>query len=610
MMGREWKMGGIVRFILCLLLAGCWPDVDPDTKPTPSGDQGPVQPGPPPEVTPPDEPTQPPPEEEEPPPEEEEPPPEEEEPPPEEEEPPPEEEEPQPPPLIGLPPPPAHFTYPPLQTTLEEYRVEIDPLLFQLFYENRDTPLQPAIFTTPDGQRREVQMRLRGNSSRGWPKKSWRIEFPEGTQFDGRRKLNLISEWRDSTMMLEKLGFDMLEAMGVPAPRGKYVRLVINGVYQGVYLDLERIDKNFMRNHGYIDSDGSIWRCGGKNCEMKTYYEPAYQRTWEKETNEMQPDTALEEFLRAVNYTPEPQLVEVLQEKFELEHHLRTIAMDALISNATVEDSRSYVVHDAVTGRFSYVTWDLNNTDAKYVPGKRKTNADFEHPLFNFSLFDSRVKEEYLDRASGEPGRWKPIFSNLNTRIVLHPELREQVLAHVEQALEELFSPEIIDARIDAMYKLLDPHMRGTPHIDEPLFHDGPRYMKRYARERAQFLRDEVSRWRKWKPTLALQAVNAREGWLELRNLGTQPVSTAGLVLTTELRSVMTPNVPARILQPGETMRLTAAGLGLQLAPKGEVGLFDGLSVVGVLDALFYGELPAGKYYARSTAQPLHWEVR
>ena len=300
----------------------------------------------------------------------------------------------------------------------------------------------------------------------------------------------------------------------------------------------------------------------------------------------------------------------MLQQKFELEHHLRSIAMDAFISNATEEDSRSYVVHDAVTGRFSYVTWDINNTDAKYVPGDLKEAADFEHPVFNFSLLDGRVVDEYLTRASRQPGRWKPIFSNLNTRIVMHPELRERVLAHVEQGLEELLAPEIIDARIDAMYELLEPHMRGTPHIDEPLFHDGPRYMKKYARDRARFLREEVTRWRNWKPTLVLQAVNAQEGWLELRNLGTQPVSTAGLVLTTELRSAMLPNVPARTLQPGETVRLTAASLGLQLAPEGEVGLFDGLSVVGVLDALFYGKLPSGKHYARSQEQPLRWEVR
>ncbi|MET0405427.1 MAG: CotH kinase family protein, partial [Cystobacter sp.] len=312
---------------------------------------------------------------------------------------------------LGLAQPlPAHFTYPPLQTTVEQYTLEIDPKLLALFFEDEDTPAQPAVFTAPGGQRTNVHMRLRGNSSRSWPKKSWRIEWPEGKAFEGRRKLNLLSEWREATMMLEKLGYDMLEAMGVPAPRGKYVRLTINGHYQGVYLDLERVDKSFLSNHGFADTDGSIYRCGGKNCEMKTSFDRTYQRDWEKMTNEKQPSEALSSFLALVNHTPEPQFVQALTERFELERHLRELAVDALISNATVEDSRSYVIHDAVTGRFSYVPWDFNNTDAKYSPGGKRRDADYEHPLFNFSLLDGRVEDEYLDRAKDEPGRWKPIF--------------------------------------------------------------------------------------------------------------------------------------------------------------------------------------------------------
>lgn len=510
----------------------------------------------------------------------------------------------------ALPEPPAHFTYPPLQTTVEQYALEIDPKLLALFEKDDETPPQPATFITPDGQRLTVAMRLRGNSSRHWPKKSWRIELPKGAKFDGRRKLNLISEWRDSTMMLEKLGYDMLAAMGVPASRARYVRLVINGQYQGVYVDLERVDNPFLENHGFADTDASIWRCGGKNCELKMSFDKGYQRNWEKETNEKRPDDALYAFLDAVNHTSEPRLVQVLQERFELERHLRELAVDALISNATVEDSRSYLVHDAVTGRFSYVPWDFNNTDAKYIPfGKRKT-ADFKHPLFNFSLFDGRVEDEYRERAEDEPRRWKPIFSNLNTRIALNPELRARELALVEQALNELFAPEVISARIDATYALLAPYMRNDPQADVARFGDGPRYMKQYVQDRTRFLKEQVAAWRNWKPGLVLQAVNPREGWLELRNLGDKPVSTSGLVLTTDLRNAKKRNVPALTLQPGQTVRLTQGQLGLRLEPQGEVGLFNGRSVVGVLDALYYGALPSGSYYARSPEEPLRWLVR
>ncbi|ATB31922.1 CotH kinase family protein [Melittangium boletus] len=513
----------------------------------------------------------------------------------------------------ALPALPTHFTYPPLQTKVEQYTVEIDPALLALFEKDEDTPEQPAALTTPDGAHWEVMVRLRGNSSRGWPKKSWRIELPKGARFDGRRKFNLISEWRDSTMMFEKLGYDMLAAMGVPTPKATYVRLVINGKFQGVYLDLERVDNNFLDNHGFADTEGTIYRCGGKNCEMKMTFDKVYQRDWEVSSPDNGTKGPLNDFLNVVNYTPEPDFVRILSQRFELEHHLRELAMDALIDNATVEDSGSYLIHDAVTGRVSYVPWDLNNTDATYVPSNPPTgkikNADYEHPLFNFSLFDGRVEDEYLAREEKEPKRFKPIFSNLNTRIFLNPELRERELALVEQAVDELLDPGLIHARIDAIHALIAPYMRNAPYTDTKQFDDAPRYMKKYVKERTDFLREQVEDWRAWKPELVIQAVNAQKGWIELRNLGTKKVSTSGLVITTDLRNAKKRNVPSHKLQPGETLRLTQSQLGLKLAPKGEVGLFNGKSVVGVLDAFYYGELPSGKFYERSKEAPTRWEV-
>ncbi len=510
----------------------------------------------------------------------------------------------------AFPPPPKSFTYPPLQTKLETYRIEIAPELLQLFYEDEDTPPKPATWIHEDGRREGVQMRLRGNSSRGWPKKSWRIEFPAGMKFQGRRKLNLISSWREQTMMIEKLAYDMLEAMGVPASKCKYVLLYINGQYQGVYLDLERVDQSFMQRAGFLDPDGTIYRCGRKNCEMKTYDDFTYQDTWEKETNELLPNTELESFLHAINHTPEPQLLEMLEQRLELEHYLRIMVAEALVTMGTVEDSRSYWLHDAITGRWSYGPWDFNNTDAKLTVGNHPGKvADFEHPLFNFSLFDGWVAEEYRARAEADPGRWKIIFSNLNTRIVNHPGLRKRLLDLYEQGVAELLDNEAFSARVDAIYRLLEKHMQNAPHMDPALFNDGPRYLKEYAQNRSRFLRAQIGAWRTRKPTLVLNAIDPNAGWIELKNLGTSEVSLAGMVLTTNLRDNMRPNLPAATIGPGKTARFTASELSLALAADGELGLFDGKSVVGVVDLLFYGRLPAGSHYARNPTDPERWEI-
>jgi spore coat protein H len=491
---------------------------------------------------------------------------------------------------------------------------------------------EPATFTY-QGHSQPVRVRLRGASAREFPKKSWRIEFPSGVEFDGRRKHNLVAEYQDSTLMAEKLGYDLLLAMGVPAPRTRYVRLNINGAYEGVYLDIERVDKDFLDNHGFDDDDATIYRCGSKDCEFKPW-RVHYQRDWEKETNEREGREDIRALVDALNHTPEPDFVRVLGERVELERYLRAMVVDALIGNFIIEDSRSYVIHDRVTGRWSYVPWDLNNANATwwptYGPGMEPV---VNHPLFNFSITDTWVLRLYERHKDTMPGLL-PTFSNLNTRIVFNPELREMLMERMERALEELFVPTVAWPRLEAMHALITPSVEQDPYVTRPdayrpdglaQFRAGLPYLKKFVVRRAAFIRQELARHRARRLGLAISAFDPRAGWVELRNYGSTPVSTEGLVLAKDLRRALQRNVPPRALEPGESVRFTAAELGITstpnagtvppdgapgFPPQGEVGLFDGQSMLGVIDLLFYGELPVDHVYARDAGDPSRWEIR
>ena len=112
-------------------------------------------------------------------------------------------------------------------------------------------------------------------------------------------------------------------------------------------------------------------------------------------------------------------------------------------------------------------------------------------------------------------------------------------------------------------------------------------------------------------PYLVIELFYPSSVCIELENLCDTPVSTSGLVLTTYLlRAVVPSNVPARTLQPGESVRFTAEELGLTFEPKGQIGLFDGQTVSGVLDVLYYGALPAGQVYVRTDDAEGRWQVQ
>ncbi len=511
-------------------------------------------------------------------------------------------------PEVPSPVTPKAFQLPAVQERVETYELRISEETLAAFEADVWLEEQPATFVY-DGSEREVLVRLRGGSARDVPKKSWRIEFPEGTRFDGRRKLNLIAEASDETLMAEKLAYDVLTALGAPSPKAKYVRLVINGEYQGVLLDLERVDKNFLEPNGFVDLDATIYRCGNYDCELKLFRLP-YQGKWEKKTNESESDDALNDFVRAVNHTPPHQFEAMLAERMELDHYLRSMAMEALVANAVVEDSQSYFIHDRVTGRWTYVPWDLNNGDARWWPGyPLDMEPPYEQPLFTFTLTGGALEWMYSRRATKLEG-YLPAFSNLNTRIATHPALQSRLDALIRRAIDEFYNPQVMDAHLEKLHAVIAPHVADDPYVDQEKFARGADFLKTFVRLRSEFVLQELDRLREQVPRLQIAAFDPQQGWVELLNLTDQPQEIGGLVVTTDLRRPFTRNVPAQILQPGERVRLTEAELGVEFASAGELGVFDGEKVSGVIDLLYNGELRPGELYVRSREAPSGWEVR
>lgn len=513
-------------------------------------------------------------------------------------------------PSLDPSPAPAPFALPELEDALPEFALEIDPAVLSEIVapENlRSRDKRPAVLVA-DGVRHDVVVRLRGSSSRSFPKKSWRVQFVDG-RFEGRRKFNFVAEYQDTTLMAEKLGFDLLRGMKAAAPRTRYVRFTINGVYQGVYVDMERVGKTFVSHHGFDDRGASVYRCGNKDCEMKLWRTP-YQKPFEKKTNETDPSDDIDAFLLMVNRTQEPDLERVLEKNLELESYLRSMAMEALVSNGIQTDSGSYLIHDRFTRRWTYVPWDVNNADSTFWHGYPAHQKPFPtRPAPGFSLFDKWIENLYQKRLGDAPD-YLPAFSNLNTRIAFHPRLRARFADTLERALDEFCATGAIARRIDAMFALIEPPMRTDPHVDLVKFREGPRYLKDFYAQREVFLRQQIADLRSRPLGLSLETVDPHAGVVELRNRTKAPVELGGLVVTADLRRALGGNLPSRTLQPDETARLTVAQLGIVLDPQGgEVGLFDGASVAGALDVLFYGPLKPAERLVRNPDAPDEWMV-
>jgi spore coat protein CotH len=83
--------------------------------------------------------------------------------------------------------------------------------------------------------------------------------FFSGQKFYGLEKMNINGEHNDPSIVRSKLCFDMLDYLEVPASRANHVKLYINGVYFGLYMNVEHYDDEFTQSR--FAGQGNLYKC-------------------------------------------------------------------------------------------------------------------------------------------------------------------------------------------------------------------------------------------------------------------------------------------------------------------------------------------------------------
>lgn len=131
--------------------------------------------------------------------------------------------------------------------------VKVDASLVVI--EDHDGTLQ-NLATRPHTFEGPIGIEIRGNTSAGFPKKSYGFETRDaaGDDFDAALLgMPAESDWvlhgpySDKALMRNKLTYDLGRALGRYAPRTRFVELFVNDEYIGVYVFLEKIKRNAKR---------------------------------------------------------------------------------------------------------------------------------------------------------------------------------------------------------------------------------------------------------------------------------------------------------------------------------------------------------------------------
>ena len=230
------------------------------------------------------------------------------------------------------------------ESLLPTFEVEMDETEWRAMENDCRNYVQeyrPIVFRY-EGESASAMMRLKGNWSWNCDKMQFVVSFNEtdsNGRFHGLRKIVLDAPWYDPTLVHERLAFYYLKQYGMPYSCVNNARLYVNGQYYGIYVNVERLDREYLERH-YALPDGNLYKEGR---ELKT--------------NEDWADTSRNDAFWAA------EDVQALENLVDLDHAVRLWAGLAMAPDpdsywAGVEIN--FYLYDHPTRGFLYLPYDMD----------------------------------------------------------------------------------------------------------------------------------------------------------------------------------------------------------------------------------------------------------
>ncbi|AZU62876.1 CotH kinase family protein [Neobacillus mesonae] len=356
---------------------------------------------------------------------------------------------------------------------LPQYKLFIKPVdlkeLKRDIWIDEPIPAQLRI----DGKRLEIDVSYRGSHIRDFAKKSYQITFYKPKKFMGSRQIHLNAEYKDPSMIRNKLSFDFFSDIGVLAPQSRHVFLTLNGKDEGVYLEIESVDENFIRRRNLpagsilyaVDGDANFSLMSDINKETKKSLKLGYEiKCKDSKSAEYQ----LQELIYKINTIPPTEFEREIPKYVNVNQYLRWVAGIIFTSNYDGFVHNYALYRNGQTGLFEVIPWDYDATWGRDVNGKLM-EADYV-PIKGFNTLTARLLDVDTFRRQ---------YRTLLEEIMSNQFTQEYMMPRVEKLLE-MIRPFILD----------DPYKRD--HIDK--FDGELKVISDYIQERRNYLFRKLSK--------------------------------------------------------------------------------------------------------------------
>ncbi|MBM7645109.1 spore coat protein H [Scopulibacillus daqui] len=356
-----------------------------------------------------------------------------------------------------------------IQRDIPLYQIFIHPLDLKELRSDIwcDDPVMAKLIIGKDQY--NIDIAYRGAHIRKFKKKSYRVEFPRNDF--GVKELHLNAEYMDKSLLRNKLSLDFFSSIGILSPKSRYVMLNINGKDQGVYLQLESVDRQFLKIRnlpsGAIyyaeDDDANFSLISPIDEDVKKAFDCGYSR---KEGTD-EDDRHLKDLIYKINTLPNGDFEKEIVKHIDIDKYLRWLSGVICTQNfdGFVHNYALYRRDD--NGLFEIIPWDYDATWGRDINGKI---MDYDYiPITGYNTLTARVLDV--------------------------PSFRKHYRRLLENILNQQFTVGYLKEKILSMHELLRPYVLKDPYIkkDIDIFDEEPKLILAFIKDRNLYLKKHLS---------------------------------------------------------------------------------------------------------------------
>jgi len=317
-----------------------------------------------------------------------------------------------------------------------------------------------------------IQIAYRGAYTRKFRKRSYLIDFGNSKNALGVRKIHLNAEYKDPSLIRNKLSLDFFQDLGVLAPDSQHIKFYRNDIFKGVYLQLESVDDIFLKKRGlppgpiyYATNNDANFSFERDGKRKRSLLSGLFQANGSPSDNHY-----LLELITIINTTPLNKFSKVISNYINIDQYFNWLAGAICTMNNDGFNHNYSLYRNSETGLFEILPWDYDATWGRKISG---------------GIMDHK----YVP-IEGKPG------NKLSELLLQIPDFRKLYKRKLEDILESKFTVDYMKNKVLTLHHNLRPHFLLDPYINNSIdiFDYEPEMIFQFIQDRNNYLKMQLKR--------------------------------------------------------------------------------------------------------------------